>query len=225
MGSDGLKRMLRTIKGETAMTAGLTGRLRLNPAVMAALARVPREEFVPARLRDEAFANHPLPIGAGQTISQPFIVGLMTDLLDPQPDQVILEVGTGSGYQTAVLAVLVAQVYSLEVVPELAAAASSRLKRLGYGNVTVRQGDGYAGWPEQAPYDGIIVTAAAPFVPAALFDQLRPGGRLVIPVGLPLHHQELLLVEKAEDGSRQTTSILGVAFVPMVHGTGDGSGR
>lgn len=217
MGNDGRQRMLHTIEEETLLTAGLTGRRELRPAVMAALARVPREEFVPEKMRDEAFANHPLPIGAGQTISQPFIVALMTDLLDPQPDQVILEVGTGSGYQTAVLALLAARVYSLEVVPDLADTARARLDRLGFRNVAVRQGDGYAGWPEHAPYDGVMVTAAAPFVPAALFEQLRPGGRLVIPVGLPHRHQELLLVEKTAQGDRRTTSVLGVAFVPMVH--------
>ena len=215
--TSGLERMLRTIEEETALTAGLTGRRKLSAAVMAAVARVPREEFVPEHLREEAFADHPLPIGAGQTISQPFIVALMTDLLDPQPDQTILEVGTGSGYQTAILALLAARVYSLEVVPELAATACARLERLGYANVAVRQGDGYAGWTEHAPYDGVIVTAAAPFVPAALFDQLRPGCRLVIPVGLPHQHQELLLVEKTAQGERRTTSVLGVAFVPMVH--------
>jgi len=208
--------MLRTIEEEFRLTRNLTGREKPSPAVLDAMRCVPREEFVPESLRREAFANGPLPIGEGQTISQPFIVALMTDLLEPRAGQTVLEVGAGSGYQAAILSLLVAQIYSLEIVPLLAERAASRLERLGYGNVVVRHGDGYRGWAEHAPYDGIIVTAAAPFVPPALFDQLRPGGRLVIPVGLPYHHQELLLVEKDADGERRTTSILGVAFVPMV---------
>jgi protein-L-isoaspartate(D-aspartate) O-methyltransferase len=208
--------MLRTIEEEFRLTRNLTGREKPSPAVLDAMRCVPREEFVPESLRREAFANGPLPIGEGQTISQPFIVALMTDLLEPRAGQTVLEVGAGSGYQAAILSLLVAQVYSLEIVPLLAERAASRLERLGYGNVVVRHGDGYQGWAEHAPYDGIIVTAAAPFVPPALVDQLRPGGRLVVPVGLPYHHQELLLVEKDADGQRRTTSILGVAFVPMV---------
>ncbi len=210
------KAMLRTIEEEFLLTRNLTGREHLSPAVLEAMARVPREEFVPDQLRHEAFANYPLPIGEGQTISQPFIVALMTDLLEPQRGQTILEVGTGSGYQAAILSLLVDQVFSLEVVPLLAEQAGRRLERLGYGNVAVRQGDGYRGWPEHAPFDGIVVTAAAPFVPPALVEQLRVGGCLVIPVGLPYHHQELQLVERDASGERKTTSILGVAFVPMV---------
>jgi protein-L-isoaspartate(D-aspartate) O-methyltransferase len=208
--------MLRTIEEEFLLTRNLTGREQLSPAVLAAMRRVPREEFVPEQLRHEAFANYPLSIGEGQTISQPFIVALMTELLEPQRGQTILEVGTGSGYQAAILSLLVDQVFSLEVVPLLAEQAGRRLERLGYGNVAVCQGDGYHGWPEHAPYEGIVVTAAAPFVPPALVEQLRDGGRMVIPVGLPYHHQELLLVEKDASGERKITSILGVAFVPMV---------
>ena len=216
MRGDDRQAMLRTIEEEFLLTRNLTGREHLSPAVLEALARVPREEFVPDHLRHEAFANYPLPIGEGQTISQPFIVALMTDLLEPQRGQTILEVGTGSGYQAAILSLLVDRVFSLEVVPLLADQAGRRLERLGYGNIAVRHGDGYRGWPEHAPYDGIVVTAAAPFVPPALVEQLRDGGRMVIPVGLPYHHQELLLVERDASGERKTTSILGVAFVPMV---------
>ena len=212
----GRQEMLQTIREEVRFTRNLTGRDHLAAAVMTAMAQVPREDFVPAELRSEAFADSPLPIGAGQTISQPFIVALMTDLLDVQPHHVVLEVGTGSGYQTAILSRLAARVYSLEIVQSLAKQARERLERLGYANVAVYLGDGYRGLPEHAPYDAVIVTAAAPFVPAALFDQLRPGGRMVIPVGLPFRQQELLLIEKGEGGERRTTSILGVAFVPMV---------
>lgn len=208
--------MLRTIEEEFALTRHLTGRATPTPEVLAAMGQVPRDEFVPEDLRREAFANHPLPIGAGQTISQPFIVALMTDLLEPRPQDRVLEVGTGSGYQAAILSQLVRSVYSVEIVPALAESAARRLERLGYGNVAARRGDGYLGWAEHAPYDGIVVTAAAPYVPPALVEQLRPGGRLVIPVGQPYQHQELLLVVKDESGQRQTTRVLTVAFVPLV---------
>ncbi|HXV19444.1 MAG TPA: protein-L-isoaspartate(D-aspartate) O-methyltransferase, partial [Desulfuromonadales bacterium] len=190
-----IQEMLRTIEAECALTAGYTGLRAIRPEVMAAMAKVPRDEFVPPDIRAHAFANNALPIGDGQTISQPFIVALMTDLLNPEKDAVILEVGTGSGYQAAVLAELVRQVYSLEIIPELAAQAAGRLHRLGYGNIEVRKADGHQGWREHAPFDGIIVTAAATHVPPPLTEQLRPGGRLVIPVGLPYMHQELLLIE------------------------------
>ena len=156
-----------------------------------------------------------MPIGYGQTISQPYIVALMTDLLNPEPGHVILEVGTGSGYQAAILSLLVKQVYSTDIVEPLATEARERLQRLGYANVEVRAGDGYHGWVEHAPFDGIVVTAAAPSIPGPLIDQLRPGGRLVIPVGLPYQFQELMLVEKSEDNKVHTKDILGVAFVPL----------
>jgi len=218
MRRDAREEMLQTIIAEVHATRAMTGRAELAPAVIAALRRVPREEFVPADLLGQAFANHPLPIGSGQTISQPFMVAIMTDLLDPQPQQRILEVGTGSGYQAAVLAELVGEVCSLEVIPALAAAAAARLERLGYRNIAVRTGDGYRGWPERAPFDGIVVTAAAPAIPPALVAQLKPEGRLVIPVGEPFDRQVLQLLVKDAGGQVQVRSLFGVAFVPLVPG-------
>lgn len=210
--------MLRTIEAETEFTKDLTGRSVLDPRVMEAMKDVPRGEFVPREMKAKAFANNALPIGEGQTISQPFIVALMTDLLNPQSDQIILEIGTGSGYQAAILSRLVKQVYSLEIVPPLAVQAAHRLEQLGYNNIEIRVGDGHIGWPEQAPYDGIIITAAASHLPPALLSQLKPGGRLVIPVGLPYMHQELMLIEKDQRGECHSTDILGVVFVPMIGG-------
>lgn len=214
-----IQEMLRTIEGETRMTQGLTGLSALRPKVLDAMASVPRHQFVPSDLRLHAYANAPLPIGNGQTISQPFIVALMTDLLCPEPDDVMLEVGAGSGYQAAVLSQLVDKLYSIEIIPSLAREAAQRLQDLGYANVDVRQGDGYQGWPEHAPFDGIIVTAAASHVPKPLQEQLRPGGKLVIPVGYPYSAQELLVLEKKRDGSFISKSVLSVAFVPL---TGSG---
>jgi protein-L-isoaspartate(D-aspartate) O-methyltransferase len=216
----GRRAMLKDIEDEIAWTRSEIGREAFAPEVMAAMARVPREEFVPAERRLFAFANGPQPIGHGQTISQPYIVALMTDLLLPRPDATILEIGTGSGYQAAVLAALVRQVYSIEIVAPLALAARERLGRLGYANVTVRHGDGYGGWPEHAPFDGIVVTAAAPHVPPPLVEQLKPGGRLVIPVGPPGGIQRLQVVEKREDGGSDTRHILMVAFVPLTGALG-----
>ncbi|MCK4621657.1 MAG: protein-L-isoaspartate(D-aspartate) O-methyltransferase [Desulfuromonadales bacterium] len=213
-----LREMLHTIEREARFTALLTGRPAFNPRVMEAMEQVPRDAFVPAELLDQAFDNGPLPIGQGQTISQPYIVALMTDLLDPQATQTILEIGTGSGYQAAILSQLVQQVYSLEIIPSLAARAAEILSRLGYDNIEVRTGDGHSGWIEHAPYDGIIITAAATHLPQALLDQLKPGGRLIIPVGMPYMSQELLLVEKDLAGKLHTRDILGVAFVPMTGG-------
>ena len=165
-----------------------------------------------------AYENRPLQIGHGQTISQPFIVALMTDLLDPAPDHVVLEIGTGSGYQSAVLAALVRHVYSLEIIPALSTQARTALAREGVGSVTLRIGDGAAGWPEHAPYDGIIVTAAAPTVPPALLAQLRPGGRMVIPLGEPYGDQMLTLIVKHADGDLTQRDVLPVAFVPLMEG-------
>ncbi|MGE0080110.1 MAG: protein-L-isoaspartate(D-aspartate) O-methyltransferase [Thiohalomonadaceae bacterium] len=208
--------MLRDIETEARLAAGYTGRETLDARVLAAMAEVPRDRFVPAHLRHAAYDNAPLPIGEGQTISQPFMVALMTDLLSLGPDAVVLEIGTGSGYQAAVLSRLVRQVYSIERIPQLATDAAARLAELGYANVEVRQGDGYGGWPEHAPYDGIIVTAAAQHMPPPLLEQLKPGGRLVIPVGEPYFGQELLLLSKDEAGNVSTRHVLPVAFVPLV---------
>lgn len=208
-------RMLAAINESVRDSASYTGRAQLSARVMSAMGSVPREEFVLPAYRHLAYDNTPLPIEAGQTISQPLIVALMTDLLDPQPSDVVLEVGTGSGYQAAVLAGLVKQVYSVEIVEELAVSAAAVLDRLGYDNVTVRAGDGYAGWPEHAPFDGIIVTAAADEIPPPLLAQLKPGGKLVIPVGAEHGYQELLLIEVGEDGEIRERSVLPVRFVPL----------
>jgi protein-L-isoaspartate(D-aspartate) O-methyltransferase len=186
--------------------------------VLQSLDSVRRHEFVPDRLRKEAYENHPLPIGYGQTISQPYIVALMTDLVQPGPDDVVLEVGTGSGYQAAVLAKLVKRVYSMEIIEPLAEQARKRLDRLGYSNVETKLGDGYFGWEEHAPYDAIIVTAASSHVPPPLIQQLKPGGRLVIPVGGRFAIQYLLLIEKTKEGEIMTRQIAAVRFVPL---TGD----
>ena len=185
---------------------------------MAAMAAVPREQFVPESSRHYAFANGPLAIGHGQTISQPYIVALMTDLLAPGPQDSILEIDTGSGYQAAVLAQLVRQVYSVEIIAALATAAGQRLAQLGYDNVSVRQADGYHGWPEHAPYDGIVVTAAAPQVPPPLVQQLKRGGRMVIPIGAAFQTQQLMLVEKRADGALTTRQLMAVRFVPLTGG-------
>jgi protein-L-isoaspartate(D-aspartate) O-methyltransferase len=201
-----------------AATQAETGLAAMSPQVRAALAKVERHRFVPAGVVASAYRNQPLPIGSGQTISQPYIVALSTDLVQPRPGQRALEIGTGSGYQAAILAEIVAQVYTIEILAPLGNAAAARLKALGYANVEVRIGDGYAGWPERAPFDAIVVTAAAPRVPQALVDQLKPGGRMVIPVGESLATQELLVITKGADGSIQSRSVLPVRFVPLVPG-------
>ena len=210
--------MVRAVAETTEETAEWIGKAALSPRVMEAMGRVPRHLFVPPDLQDMGYLNRPLPIGYGQTISQPYIVALMTDLLAPEPDDVAFELGTGSSYQAAVLAELVAEVYTVEIVPPLAASATERLKALGYDNVTVRAGDGYHGWPEHAPFDIVVVTAAASHVPPPLIAQLKPGGRMVIPVGSPFLTQHLLLVEKGEDGTVTSRQILPVIFVPLTGG-------
>jgi protein-L-isoaspartate(D-aspartate) O-methyltransferase len=210
--------MLREIEATVTLTAGQTGIDRLDPRVAAVLGRVPRHEFVPASERRHAYENRPLPIGHGQTISQPYIVALMTDLLRLAPGQVVLEVGTGSGYQAAVLAEMGARVYTIEIIEPLALEATQRLRRLGYTQVQVRTGDGYYGWQEHAPFDAIIVTAAAGHVPPPLVQQLRNGGRMVVPVGGRFSTQYLLLVQKSEAGEVTTRQILPVAFVPLTGG-------
>jgi len=207
--------MLQDIEIEVKLTSHLTGKKALAERVMAAMKQVPRQHFVPEEFQSHAFYNGPLPIGSGQTISQPYIVALMSDLLNPQADDSVLEIGTGSGYQTAVLACLVRQVYSVEIIADLSVASRERLDKLGYRNIELRSGDGYFGWPEHAPYDGIIVTAAAPHIPQTLIDQLRVGARLVIPVGRPYSYQELRVLEKKADGDIETQTILGVSFVPL----------
>jgi protein-L-isoaspartate(D-aspartate) O-methyltransferase len=208
-------RLIAEVEAEVRETSRYLGKDALAHAVIAALAKVPRHAFVPVEVEHLAYENAPLAIGHGQTISQPYIVAVMTDMLEPRPTDVMLEIGTGCGYQAAVLAELVAQVYSIEVVPELAASAAERLAGLGYRNVEVRQGDGALGWPEHAPYDGIMVTAAALEIPKALLGQLKLGRRLVAPVGEPGKHQELVLVEKGRDGEMRERATLPVAFVPL----------
>lgn len=220
---DRLEEMLRTIDVEARVTAFLTGRSSFAPRVMEAFEQVPRTAFVPPELIDYAYENRPLPIGRGQTISQPYIVALMTDLLEPRSNQTVLEVGTGSGYQAAILAQLVQHVYSLEIIPLLAVEAAALLARLGYANISVKTGNGHIGWPEHAPYDGIIITAAATYLSPALLDQLKPGGRLVVPFGRPHMTQELMLVEKDIGGKFHSRKILDVAFVPMMDEDHDSS--
>jgi protein-L-isoaspartate(D-aspartate) O-methyltransferase len=202
-------------------TARWTGRAALSPRVVAAIAKVRREAFVAPGSERAAYENRPLPIGYSQTISQPFVVALMSELLDLQPDDTVLEVGTGSGYQAAVLAELAGKVCSIEVIPELAASAARALSAQGCHNVELRTGDGGLGWPERAPFDAIMVTAAAPTVPPALVEQLRPGGRMVIPVGPHHGDQELLLITKDAAGIAIQRGILPVAFVPLTGGGRD----
>jgi protein-L-isoaspartate(D-aspartate) O-methyltransferase len=188
-----------------------------NPDVLRVIRNVPRHEFVPPDMREFAYEDRPLSIGYGATISQPYIVAAMTELLSPKRHHKVLEIGTGSGYQAAVLANLVRDVYSIEIVPELADAAAQTLRRLGYNNVHVKQGDGYKGWPDQAPFDGVILTAAPPELPQPLIDQLKPGGVLVAPVGGNMD-QQLIVVEKSMDGKIRRRTVFPVMFVPMVPG-------
>jgi protein-L-isoaspartate(D-aspartate) O-methyltransferase len=201
--------MLAEIAAEAVFASGEIGKAALDPRVLEAMGRVPRHEFVPAELRPYAYANSPLPIGCDKTISQPFICALMTDLLELAPDDRVLEIGTGLGYQAAVLAGLVATVYSVEVVEPLAAQAKKRLA--GYGNVVLRTANGYYGWPEHAPFDKVIVTAAPDLVPPPLLGQLKAGGKMVIPAGLP-DAQRLMLVEKSAEGRATMKEILRVRF-------------
>jgi protein-L-isoaspartate(D-aspartate) O-methyltransferase len=214
------KRMVDEIAALARETRHETGRASLSGRVMEAMAKVPRHEFVPAGDRRNAYANRPLPIGMGQTISQPFIVALMTDLMEIKPGDKVLEIGTGSGYQAAVLAELAGTVYSVEIVEPLARDAGERLARLGYRNVVTRIGDGYLGWPEEAQFDAVMVTAAPREVPQALIDQLRPGGRLVVPVGGQAAGQSLLVVEKQPDGRVTRRTVLAVRFVPLTDKAG-----
>jgi protein-L-isoaspartate(D-aspartate) O-methyltransferase len=209
------KAMLEEIARDARDTGRETGRPQLSERVMEAMARVPRHRLVAPGDETHAYRNRPLSIGQGQTISQPFIVALMTDLLDVEPGARVLEIGTGSGYQAAVLAELGVNVYTIEIIEPLAREAAKRLSELGYGNIATRIGDGYRGWPEQAPFDAIIVTAAAPDVPQALAEQLKIGGKLVIPVGSPMGAQTLYVIQKAPDGKLLRRQVLAVRFVPM----------
>jgi protein-L-isoaspartate(D-aspartate) O-methyltransferase len=210
--------MVRTIQALAQTVPLPAGSDEIGPSVLDVMREVPRHELVPEDVRNAAYENRPLPIGHRQTISQPYIVALMTSLARPAKDHVVLEIGTGSGYQAAVLARLVAHVYSIEIVEPLAREAAKRLKDLGYDNVTVRQGDGYKGWPEHAPFDAIVVTAAASHIPLPLVEQLKPGGRMVIPVGETFSTQNLVLVEKDRDGRAHTRALLPVRFVPLTGG-------
>jgi len=210
--------LMARIESNVRETSPYLGKDALDPRVMAALARVPRHEFVPESLRHRAYENRPLRIGHGQTISQPYIVAIMTDLLALSPGCRVLDIGTGSGYQAAILAEICDVVYSIEIVEQLGLEARSRLERLGYENITVRIGDGFHGWPEQGPFDAIVVAAVAEDPPPPLLEQLKPGGRLIMPVGLDFGAQKLILVEKQADGQLSTTDILPVRFVPL---TGD----
>lgn len=210
-----LERMLRDIDLEVELTRRFIGKNALDKRVLTAMNTVARHEFVPPEMKLFAYDNNPIAIGYGQTISQPYMVALMTDLLNPKPDDIVLELGTGSGYQAAILSLLVKQVYTIEIVEELVTQASARLQKLGYINIEMRTDDGYHGWPKHAPYDGIIVTAATPTIPQPLIDQLKTGGLLVIPIGFPYQHQELKVIEKRENGQIETRDVLGVAFVPL----------
>jgi protein-L-isoaspartate(D-aspartate) O-methyltransferase len=210
--------MVQTIETLAKAVPLSSGRQEIDSSILAAMRQVPRHELVPEDVRNEAYQDRPLPIGHGQTISQPYIVALMTQLARPAKHHVVLEVGTGSGYQAAVLSPLVAKVFSIEIVEPLATRAAEQLRALSFENVSVRHGDGYMGWPEHGPFDSIIVTAGASHVPRPLIDQLKPGGRMVIPVGDSWMAQSLMLIEKDEQGQAHTRPLLPVRFVPL---TGD----
>jgi len=210
--------MVETIEAQVRETSHYIDREVLDQRVMQAMGSVPRHLFVPKAIKPLAYLDRPLPIGQGQTISQPYIVALMTDLMRPHPGQRVLELGTGSGYQAAVLAELTSQVFTIEIIEELGEQAAERFRRLDYDNITARVGDGYYGWEEHAPFDAILVTAASSHVPPPLLRQLKPGGRMVIPVGGRFQVQQLLLVEKTSEGKITTHQILPVRFVPLTGG-------
>jgi protein-L-isoaspartate(D-aspartate) O-methyltransferase len=218
--ADRRDRLVESIELQVEATSDSLGTDRLEPRVIRAMRTVPRERFVPAWLRAQAYLDAPLPIGRGQTISQPFVVAVMSHLLDISPGDRVYELGTGSGYQAAVLAQMGAEVYSVEIVPELAERAAATLAALGYDNAHVRQGDGYRGWPEAAPFDGVIVTAAHPEIPEPLLQQLKVGGRMVMPVGDLGHVQQLMVLTKQPDGSLAQRRVLPVRFVPITGPSG-----
>lgn len=207
--------MIEEIAGDVRAGYGNLEKEALDENVIDALGSVPRHEFVPRNMRDAAYENRPLPIGHGQTISQPYIVAIMTNLLHVGKSDRVLEIGTGSGYQIAVLAELVKKAYSIEIIEPLGKQAKERLQHLGYENIELKIGDGYYGWPEEAPFDAIMVTAAASHIPPPLIKQLKPGGRMLIPVGSRFMVQELLLVQKSPSGEVSTRQLLPVAFVPL----------
>ncbi len=212
------QRMVKEVLADAAETASYIGGSTFSPEVVRAMGKVERHRFVPSGLASLAYLNRPLPIGHGQTISQPYIVALMTDLMKVKPGDRVLEIGTGSGYQAAILAELAGSVYSIEIIEALGREAGARLMSLGYRNVRTKVGDGYYGWPEAAPFDAIMVTAAASHVPPPLLKQLKPGGRMVIPLGTQFLTQSLMLVEKRKDGSVTSRQILPVRFVPLTGG-------
>ncbi len=214
------RQMIEEIEQQVRETAAQLDDDELDPRVIDAMAKVPREAFVPPTRRHQAYENRPLPIGYGQTISQPYIVAIMTDLLRLEPNDKVLEIGTGSGYQAAVASRLARKVYSIEIIEILGRKARKRLRQLGYDNIEVRLGDGYYGWKEHAPYDAIIVTAAASHIPPPLIRQLKPGGRMIIPVGSRFATQQLVLVEKRRDGEIHTRQLMPVTFVPLTGGHG-----
>lgn len=207
--------LIQLIEQDVKATSAYLKKEALDPRVLEVMAIVPRHEFVPGELKSYAYRNTPLPIGHGQTISQPYIVAIMTDLLTVKPDSKVLEIGTGSGYQAAIMAELANQVFSIEIIKPLGELAADRLKRLGYNKIKTKIGDGYYGWEEHAPFDAIIVTAAASHVPPPLIKQLKIGGRMIIPVGSQFMAQELLLIDKEEGGKIITRQILPVRFVPL----------
>ena len=209
------QQMVAAIEADADITSKYFGKKSFDPAVMQAMGTVPRHQFVPSDMLEQAYENRPLPIGFGQTISQPYIVALMTDLLQTEPDHRVLEIGTGSGYQAAVLSQLVAEVYSVEIVEGLGRKTSKLLKDLGYKNIETRIADGYDGWPQHAPFDSIIVTAAISHIPPPLLQQLKKGGRMIIPVGTRFQTQYLTLVEKDMQGVVTTRQLLPVIFVPF----------
>lgn len=207
--------MVREIAADVRETSAYIDREALTDQVMQVMGRVPRHEFVPDDVKPLAYENRPLPIGYGQTISQPYIVALMTELLEPKAGHKVLEIGTGSGYQAAILAELTSQVFTIEIIEELGKQAVERFQRLATENIQIRIGDGYYGWPEQAPFDAIVVTAATDHIPPPLIKQLKPGGRMIIPVGGKFQVQQLVLVEKTPEGKTITHQILPVRFVPF----------
>lgn len=211
------EQMIAEIVGEAVFLTAQLGKSSFAARVVEVMGRIPRHEFVPLELQDYAYANAPLPVGYGKTISQPFIIALMTDLLDPQPGDIALEVGAGVGYQAAILSELVGQVYSIEIIEELARDTRNRLQRLAYRNIEVCIGNGYYGWSERAPFDKIIVTAAPDLIPPPLIAQLKPGGRMVIPAGIP-NQQQLMLLEKSASGKLATREVLPVRFSELEGG-------